>query len=55
LDNKLIRVYATDDNGIAEIVENFPEMPCKNKDEELARGIEVETLDEAWQRIGDYE
>lgn len=54
-DDKFIKVFTTDEEGKAVILDDFPEVPCKNRDDELMRGIEVETLDEVWQLIGDYE
>lgn len=55
LEDKYIKVFVTDSEGKASIYEEFPPVPCKNKDDELIKGIEVETLDEVWERIGDYE
>lgn len=55
LEDKYIRVYETDTDGKAVIMKDFPEILSKNKDSDLIKGIEVETLDEVWQRIGDYE
>lgn len=55
LEEDYIKVYTTDLDGKAVIYKDFAQIPCKNRDSELERGIEVESLDEVWQRIGDYE
>lgn len=55
LEGKYIKVYSTDLDGKAIIDKSFPEILCKNKDNELVKGIEVDSLDEVWQRIADYE
>ncbi|KPU44998.1 hypothetical protein OXPF_14760 [Oxobacter pfennigii] len=55
LENKYIMVYSTDSNGIATKCDDFEPIPHKNKDKNLETGIEVETEEEVWEKIRDYD
>lgn len=50
-----IVVYRTDDDGIAYRYEEFTPMPCKNKDDKIIKGIEVENEEDIYNVIGDYD
>jgi hypothetical protein len=55
IENDNIIVYRTDDEGTAYKYEEFEPKPCKNKDPQLEKGIEVESEDEVYETIGDYQ
>lgn len=55
LEDKYIVVFTTDSEGKATKYDDFDPIPCKSKDAQLIKGIEVETLEEVWQIIGDYD
>lgn len=55
LEDDIIKVFVTDDEGQAVIFNDFTPVRCKNKDETIEKGIEVKTLDEVYSAISDYE
>lgn len=50
-----IVVYTTDDDGVPHKYEKFTPRPCKNKDELIEKGIEVESEEDVNTTIGDYD
>ena len=55
LETKNIVVYKTDADGIATKYKGFEPIPYKNKDKKLEVGIEVESENEIWSKIQDYD
>jgi len=55
LENKYIVVYKTNSKGIATKYEGFEPILHKNRDSGLEKGIEVETEEEIWKKVQDYE
>jgi hypothetical protein len=55
LEGGYVKVFITDSEGVATIYDDFSPVPHKNIDGQLEIGIEVETIEEVWDKIQDYD